>query len=179
MVEGLLAGVAVTALNEGVKFLYNQAAEALKRWRERGDAVLAEPPESVFEPGVGAVALPAERVGGHERQLRELMNALQPYVAAGEQIQPTDVTALHLVHTLRRVMEQLTGQTLTFHGEQRDTRLSVRGAATADHVDGTLRGVGIRRAGSKLGGASVDGIGGAKTVGKDGNVTGVEIGDLG
>lgn len=52
-----LAAVGTVALTEGVKFLYGQAAELLKRWRERRDAAKTTPSKTV-EPAV--VELPAD-----------------------------------------------------------------------------------------------------------------------
>ena len=45
-----LAAVGAVALTEGIKFLYGQAGEALKRWRARQQAASAEAPVAVELP---------------------------------------------------------------------------------------------------------------------------------
>ena len=52
-----LAVVGTVALKEGVKFLYGQAGELLKLWRERHDAVKTTPLQA-SEPAV--IELPAD-----------------------------------------------------------------------------------------------------------------------
>ena len=95
MVEPLtLAGVGVVALTEGIKFLYAQAGEALKRWREHKaaasadsagvDQVSAEPvsvqlPAEAFEGQLQEPRLQLVVVAQLEQELRDLRAAVADY----------------------------------------------------------------------------------------------------
>ena len=66
-----LTGVGVIALTEGIKFLYGQAGEALKRWRERkaaGKNADVEPVE---------VELPSDAFAGQLEQPQLHLDAVE------------------------------------------------------------------------------------------------------
>src|SRR4029453_12668768 len=63
-----LAAVGALALAEGIKFLYGQAGEVLKRWRERKATAATGPTPVASEPV--AVELPAAAFDGRLRDPR-------------------------------------------------------------------------------------------------------------
>jgi len=64
-----LTGVATAALLEGVKFLYQQAAEVLSAWRARRRDRQAPPPTVVKPPGAVRVERPRPLLDPASRQL--------------------------------------------------------------------------------------------------------------
>src|SRR5262245_38772260 len=94
MVEPLtLAVVSSAVVTEGIKFLYGQAAEAIKRWRERRDAAptvaASAPPPPVFGNTLQPLEIHLERVATLEPQLLSLRRALAD-VADGLQTLSSD-----------------------------------------------------------------------------------------
>jgi hypothetical protein len=174
---GALGAVAAT---EGIKFLYGQAAEVLKRWRARkngepeADAPIAvegadllqgtlEPPRPKFDI--------VERV---EQDLKELVGLLGNYANGVEDPDPNDPDLVETVEALRKALELIYGQRITFKGEQRDASGPVVfGKATVDEALGDITGVRARvvRSGRVVGEADVK-------VAR-GNVDGVNIDTVG
>src|SRR5262249_42870647 len=117
------------ALTEGIKFLYAQAGEALKHWRERKAARSASVEHDSAAPT--SVNLPAEAFVGQlkdphldldvvarlEGELRDLRSALADYAQGVDEVDPHDKQLLETVDGLRRAMEAVYGQTITFNGE--------------------------------------------------------------
>jgi hypothetical protein len=118
-----LGGVVLT---EGIKFLYQQAGEVLKRWREqreRGTA-LAEhatlhPPDGLFEGTVAPVEPRDDQAQHLEQELRETRRLLADYAEGIEVPKPGDRLVAEQVDALRRLLEAVYGQRITFRGEQR------------------------------------------------------------
>ncbi|AHI00258.1 hypothetical protein GCM10010174_83650 [Kutzneria viridogrisea] len=177
MVELTVAAVAVTVVNEGIKFLYNQVTEAVRRWRERAQEAppQIEPPEEVFEPGLAGARIDPAALPRHEQRVDELIAQLAPYALAGREITAADPGALELADALRVLVEELTGRRITFRGERREGEVRLHGIAAADHVDGALRGVRV----AKVRGGTVLGEARAGRVGATGSVAGVEANEVG
>ena len=122
----VLGGVALT---EGIKFLYAQTTELLKRRRDQGqpgqDATTVTSTELVVDQsGVleGALAhsdVDFGVVATHERDLRNLRGGLADYVDGLANVDPTDRHLLEQVAALRSLLELAYGQHLTFQGEDR------------------------------------------------------------
>jgi hypothetical protein len=168
------------AAAEGIKFLYGQAAELLKAWRERRSqaAADAEPPAEVPVPivptdvldGAPAHDLADFTVVDREHQaLIQLLGALSPYAQGQADIDLDDHELADQAGRLRALLETAYAQRFTFHGEQREptgSRVTVTQALGT--VDGTVTGV-EADAGE---GADVSVEQKADSVGEDGSVTG-------
>ena len=117
---------------EGIKFLYGQASELLKAWRERRDArrdqVTAETNDldvPILESAVldaRPVARPADGVVVEREHgaLVELCGALSPYALGQVDVDLTDVELGNRAGRLRALLEAVYGQRFTFRGEDRE-----------------------------------------------------------
>lgn len=125
-----LTVVGTIALTEGIKFLYSQAGEVLKRWRERRDTDPASPqPEEatpvnvklpeVFDGQLVDPKIHFDAVGQVETQLRQVRNDLADYAQDIEVVDPKNEALLAQVDALRQLMEAVYQQRITFKGEQR------------------------------------------------------------
>lgn len=112
-----LASLGAAALTEGIKFLYAQAGELLKRRRDRTSADTSDAtPEIVAEPAL----LPAadlELLGRFESELRALRTDLSEYDSGVDLVDPSDEALLLRVDALRRVLESIYGTRLVLRGE--------------------------------------------------------------
>jgi hypothetical protein len=167
-----LSVLGATVLTEGIKFVYNQATELLKRRREKA----AEAPDVSALEGTLAPLNPDSAVLDRvEPDLRELRKVLQDYVDDIEPISAQDDRLLEATDAARRLLEAVYGQRITFRGEQRPISgpvvegtvdveavsgyvagvrarvvggsAHVRGAVRADEVSGTAVGVDLDRIG--------------------------------
>ncbi len=144
-----IAGVGAIAVKEGIKFLYGQAGEILKRWRERKDkselgdrepTTLVLPP--VFDGQLQNPYIHFKVVADLEPTLRALYGDLSVYATGVVPVEKADAELLRKVDTLRRSMESILQQHLTFKGEERPasgTLLS--GYVSADSIAGEVIGV--------------------------------------
>lgn len=169
-----LATIGAAALTEGIKFLYEQAGELLRRRRERArmEPVQSTPP-TVAEPAV----LPAAdlaRLEALETQLRALRTDLHGYASEVDPIDPSDQWLVHRVDALRRVLEVIYRSPLVFEGEP--VGAEVRGRVDVDEVAGYVAAV-------RADGTATDQVGGiegtarVRRVESGGQVIGVELGD--
>ena len=184
-----LAAVGAVVLNEGVKFLYNQAGEVLKRWRERKKGG-AEGPRTRLRSRV--VSSPRRSWRGRCSRWSTTTTAwsrsnppcgscgaaLAPYAQGLDEVDPADAQLVSKADALRRQLEAVLGQRITFRGEQREpsgtpvvvgTALVGRLAGEAAGVlAGAIEGGGVRgelsadeiEAGGEGYGVKVDRIGG-------------------
>jgi hypothetical protein len=186
------ASVANFALTEGVKFLYAQAGDLLKWWRDRKSAkrddekaessaevaLRVEAPRAIeggsFEARPDTAAL--ERL---ENELRALRGDLLEYVEGVDAGDRTDPAFLGRVDGLRRALEVIYQHPLTFAGEVRaKSGPSVDVDIDADSVAGYITGVrakhiaggsvtskmrfGRAESGANITGVDVDVIGGRR-----------------
>jgi hypothetical protein len=179
-----LAAVGTAVLMEGIKFLYAQAGEAIKWWRERHDRpdAVAEtlplvpdaPLEGTLEPPRVDPAV-MERL---EEEIRGLRSALAPYAdpIAAEPVDPANQDLVAVVEGLRDALEAVLGQRITFRGESRGPSgpLAV-GEVDVDTVAGYAAGVRAR----SIEGGVVRGTVRAKTVEKGGKAVGVDADRIG
>jgi hypothetical protein len=122
------AAIGAVVLTEGIKFLYGQATELLKRWRERRDSATATPaPEPILRPPAdlieGSVEPARPDYGRLERlqpELQELRRSLADYAEDLRDVDPNDPLLWEQVDALRRMLEAVYGQRITFKGEQRE-----------------------------------------------------------
>jgi hypothetical protein len=117
---GVLGGV---ALSEGIKFLYGQATELLKRRRERKDAKKAAEPVQTPELE-GELRQPlevdAEALERLAPDLLELRRELNDYADDLKPVDPEDPQLLATADAVRQILEAVYHQRITFRGEQRD-----------------------------------------------------------
>jgi hypothetical protein len=132
----VLGGVAAT---EGIKFLYGQAAELLKAWRERRARVAAGVPENtgLTVPIVDNTVLdgaPTEASVDPTVMEREadamarLYGVLTPYAQGMVDPRADDEELPRQAAQLRALLEAAYGQRLTFRGEHREptgTRVTI------------------------------------------------------
>ena len=146
MADLSLGTIGVTALTEGIKFLYGQAGELLKRRRERADRASAgtETPSCVAEPDM----LPGEDLALVDRfaaNLRALRAELHEYASGLDPVDPADERLVRTAEDLRKLISAIYGVPVVFVGESCDAVL-VRGSVDADEVAGRVIGVGADRA---------------------------------
>jgi hypothetical protein len=180
--ELTLAALGATALTEGIKFLYGQATEILKRRRERKagreveDTVPVEAPEVVAgelrpaKPDWAAV----ERLEG---DIEEQLARLALYKDDIREADPGDEDLLRTTEALRRSLEVILAQRITFKGEEREpSGPIVVGSAEVDDVAGYVAGV---RAGEGIAAGEVRGDVKAGRVEQGGQAVGVDAGKIG
>lgn len=184
-----LTAVGAAALVEGIRFLYGQAGEALKRWRERKAAakaagpdagttlpVSAELPPAAFEGRLQDPRLDLRVVARLERDLLDLWQAVAGYAHGIQEVDPGDRRLLEVVDALRRTMEAVYGQRLTFKGEARPASgPAAAGEARVDEVLGYVAGLRARR----VVGGTVTGRVDAGTVGPGGQAVGTDLDSVG
>lgn len=175
----VLGGVALT---EGVKFLYGQATELLKRRRERRDgeagAVEVEPAEVPELDGELRLPLRADAavLDRVEPDLKELRRKLQDYADGVEAIGSEDRDLLESADAVRRLLEAVYGQRITFRGERRAASGPVvEGGIDVDVVAGYAAAVRAR----VITGGTVRAAVRANEVGEGGEVVGVDVDRIG
>jgi hypothetical protein len=179
------------ALTEGVKFLYGQASELLKRWRDRREAAFKEAasaapatepvtvvlPETVFAGQLSAPQIHFAELERLAEPMRQLWRGLGDYVHGIETVNPSDEGLLKIVDALRQTLEGIYQQRLTFQGEQRPASGPVvEGRVDVDRVLGRASGV---VADVISGGAQVHGEAAAGTVEPGGDLAGVRANRIG
>jgi len=147
----VLGGLAAT---EGIKFLYSQAGEVLKAWRERRKAKAAEPQagddplevpveaNEILDRGTTAAVVDVSVLEARQQELVRLVGALSPYALGQVEIDLADEELAERAGELRALLEAAYGQRFTFRGENREatgTRVSVR--QVLGEVGGTVVGV--------------------------------------
>jgi hypothetical protein len=114
-----LTGVENAALAEGVKFLYQQAAEVLSAWRARRRDRQAPPPNMVELPGAIRAGnlrpLPDPTSSEMADTLLELKDMVEP--VKGGEIDLETTAARRAVASLRELLEVIVGSSITFAGE--------------------------------------------------------------
>jgi hypothetical protein len=120
---------------EGIKFLYGQAAELLKAWRERRsdapDDSLAVPVihSEVLDAPVTSSEVNAELLRQERDAIGRLAGALAPYAQGLLDIDPDDADLADNAGRMRAMLEGVYGQRFTFRGEDRDptgTRVTIK-----------------------------------------------------
>ena len=138
-----LAGVESAALVEGVKFLYQQAAEVLNAWRARRRDRQAPPPNVVELPGAVRVERPRPRPDPASPEmadtLQELKDLVEP-IKNGE-VDPEAVAARQAVARLRELLEVIVASPITFTGEPSRTVDVSDINVVVQRVTGQVRGV--------------------------------------
>jgi len=179
-----LTAVGAVALTEGIKFLYGQAGDALKRLRARkaeGKSATAEPvevqlPSDAFAGQLERPQLQLEVVERLEQELRDLRAAVGDYAQGIDEVDTSNDELLQTVDALRGAVEAVYGQRITFKGEPRPASgpLAI-GEANVDEVLGTVVGLRARRI---IGGSAVGRVT-VKRVESGGQAIGLDVGTIG
>jgi hypothetical protein len=127
-----LALLGSVMLTEGIKFLYGQAGEVLKRWRERkvsSGKEAAQPAEvtllsptpaaDVLEGTMAPPVIHFDRVEPLADSMLGLWNSVGMYAQGLKDVDPSDADLVAKTDTLRRQLEAVFGQRITFKGEPR------------------------------------------------------------
>ena len=120
------AALGALATTEGVKFLYGQATEVLKRWRERSAGRETEAAASIAIPAdaplQGALEPPQvdfDAVARLHDEIKALRAALADYADGLVDPTSTDYEFAAAANGLREALEVVYGQRITFRGEAR------------------------------------------------------------
>jgi len=141
--EVMLIGVATVALEEGVKFLYEQAGKVLDAWRARRRDPAAPPPVIVPPPAQVTVDPPQPSTAAPDP---DTVLALEDLRADAEAIVNGQLSADYpaaraTIAALREILEAALGTSITFDGEvSRPVRVSDVNVVVND-VRGRLAGV--------------------------------------
>ena len=149
-----LSALGAVALTEGIKFLYEQAGEVLKRWREHKEAAKSTADQStqtesveiklppIFEGQLSAPQIHFDAVERVAEQLYELRKDLSDYADGIETVDATNEDLLRRIDALRQLLEAIYQQRLTFQGEHRAASGPVvEGAIDVESVAGEAAGV--------------------------------------
>lgn len=181
-----LGALGALAATEGIRFLYSQAAEVMKRWRDKEAGKDAEAATPVPVPEVEAKAVLAEapRSPTVDFEALERLHAEIPplagflgnYANGFSEPDPADRELMEAADRLRRALEVVYGQRITFKGEQLDSAgVVVVGRAEAGKVAGDLAGARVQLVRS----GRIDGTAKVVKVTEKGRVTGVDAGPVG
>ena len=116
-----ISALGTMVLQEGVKFLYEQALVALKRKFEPRADVSQAPPHlpPIFDDVPGPLSFHADKIEALEEPLRKLSQLVSKWAVGAEPINPANPELTMAVAALRLAMEHVFQQHLTFKGEQR------------------------------------------------------------
>ena len=170
-------------LTQGIKFLYAQAGEVLKRWRERretggasAEAATLRPPEGLLEGTVEPVQPRDDQADLLEKELRETRRLLADYADGTDVPKPEDHLPAEQADALRRLLEAVYGQRITFRGEHRPSSGPlVTGEIDVKQVVGDAAAVRAKVISS----GEVHGTAKAERVEAGGKLTGVEADQIG
>jgi hypothetical protein len=175
-----VAAIGAVAITEGIKFVYGQASELIKRHRERK--------EKGAEPGTPIPVEGAEVLDGELKPLTpdyEVLERLEQRVTdlavelakyKDGLVAPEPATA-KTVQELRDALEAIYGQRLTFKGEDRpeSTGTVISGELRARIVKGLAIATDV---GSVRGDATVTGTADVDTVDEGGTAIGTRVRDV-
>jgi len=189
MVDPLTAtGVGALVLTEGIKFVYTQAGELIKWWRERkasregasekadaGGPVLA-PPKDLLAGAPEAVAPDDSRLDELGPRLNDVRRSLTDYVEGIVPVEPGDVEPWNHFDEVRRIVEVVYGQRITLKGEEREAS----GPLVVGEVDvKDLLGRAAGISADEIAGGEVRGTGRADVVREGAHLAGVEAKTIG
>lgn len=183
---GLIGGVALT---EGVKFLYAQVGDLLKRWRdsrrekqaENGIETLAI--DTILPPVLGGQEISTEvslnYIDANSSELAQLRSRLSNYADDTLEVDPHDPELLTHIDDLRILLEDAFTRRLTFVGELNRPPSGIpiiRGEAKVrDATDVDIAGIEADVIDSNV---AIEGTADVQTA-RGGKITGTRIGRIG
>lgn len=179
-----LGSVGALVLSEGIKFLYGQATDLLKRWRDHSqsaDKPISEPVQVALPPGAFVGQLAEPRIYYQELEqvhipMNEARKFLLDYTDGTAEVDPSDTALIAKVDLLRQLLESVYQQRITFaHEDRAPSGPLAEGRISADRVLGAAIGTDVDqfRRGTARGEANV------KEVGPGGTAAGTRIKNLG
>ena len=139
-----LAAIGGVALTEGIKFLYGQAGELLRRRRERAsdNQPATAPPAGLLDRDPGSLVPDLTVLNQLAGELQGLRDELEPYILEHSRLDTQQ--PLQQIASLRDALEAIYGRRLTFMGEPREpSGTVVTGTARLRIVEGLAAGVRI------------------------------------
>lgn len=189
MPDPITLTLGTVALTEGVKFLYGQAGELIKHWREHRDTASKEGaetlatasaqvtlPTDVFEGNLTSPQIHHDALTKLAEPMIDIKAALSSYAEGDKDVDPANQELLAKVNALRDILEAVYQQRLTFKGEARPAS----GPIVGGHIDvdtvkqGVVGGVVAK---TVSGSASLHGTANAKLV-EGGTVGGTVIDEI-
>lgn len=180
----VLSTYGLTFFTETVKFVYGQATEELKALRERKNAkeggsspelkVAATTPSlpDIFEGGIAPFVPDFEALEPVADTLNELREGIRDHLEGIANFDPEDREFLAKVEAVRRLLEVVYSQRITFKGEQRDVSGPlVRGAIDVGEVVGYAAAVRARL----VTGGTVNGHATVERVSEGGRLVAIEV----
>jgi hypothetical protein len=180
-----LAVISGTVLTEGVKFLYAQAGDLIRYWRDRRDAKggeivpepSASPPEGLLQGRLEPLTVDHEALDRVQEQIRDLRRDLLDYAEGTTPITPDDQGLLLRTDSLRGLLEAVYQQRLTFRGEQREAAgPAIHGRIDVDQVAGYAAAVRVQLL--RLASGTVQGEARVGKVAEGGEAVGLDIGTV-
>jgi hypothetical protein len=173
-----------TALTQGVSFLYGQAADLLRRWRDRkssDDALIVTPADgvdqSVLAGRLRQCPVDPDAVARTFDDLLWLTEQLGSYANGIREIDSTDKALTSTTEAIRGLLELAYRQRITFCGEEREvTGSAVDVSITAQRVSGELT---LARIGSIRGAVHIDIKGDIGSVDYGAQVVGIDADTIG
>jgi len=189
MVEPItLASVGSVALTKGIKFLYAQSGEVLKRWRERRETVESGTSSlddtaridaklpNVFEGQLSEPEIHFDVVKRLGQELQETRRSLSDYADDIEKVDNNDQELLAKTDALRRLLEAILQERITLKGEQRPpSGPVVEGHIDVEEVAGYAAAV---RAG-RIAGGHVEAVSKQERIESGGQVSGIDLDEIG
>ncbi|MEO6550841.1 MAG: hypothetical protein ABIN94_22755 [Ferruginibacter sp.] len=185
-----LAVLGGTVLTEGIKFLYGQASDIIKRWKDRKVDKTTDRKEgiaavtsvemtlpSVFGGQLNKPSIDFDMVEALAPSIETLREALTEHANSAETLNVKDTKLLSNIDSLRNILEQIFHQHISFIGESRPATGSVivSGAVTATHTSGLATGVEA----DSIQSGTVEGKVEAGVITKSGKAIGVKVGNIG
>lgn len=183
-----LATVGLTVITEGIKFLYGQATELLRIYRQKKESKGKEAKSSIDSPSIakfpdvfeGDLSIPLQFnedvLIELEPQLRSLRKDISDYAEEIEKIDQSNLILMEKINALRLILESIYSQEITFKGEQRESsNLVVKGTIKVEDV----RGYAIAVSAKKISEGTVIGRVQAKSIEPGGQVYGVKTDKIG
>jgi hypothetical protein len=146
-----LAALGGLALTKGIEFLYAQAGEAIKRHYENkkfAQQATAIPSEvkvpDIVEGELKHLTIHTAELEKVVTQLEPLAAELSAYGNGYKSLESTDIDTLQKMDSLRRLLEAVYKQPLTFRGERRsDSAINVDGHVNVTDLYGTAVGTDV------------------------------------
>jgi hypothetical protein len=188
-----IASVSAIVLTEGIKFLYGQASDVIKRWNDRRNKSHQEQTESKL-PEKEAVALPAMPLEIFQGQLTppdihyaqvekvyeplsKLRRELLDYQDGSKPVDLRDQDLIKKVDALRRLLEIVYQQRITFKDEKRPASgPTVISNVEIKEILGEVVGI---DAGKISSGATLESNVKSDYLGPGGKATGIRINNIG
>lgn len=188
-----IAAVGGLVLSEGIKFLYNQASDIIKRWRDRRNKQIDASAEiklpekeftsapvaevtDIFEGKLAPLEIHYDQVEKVHEPLNKLRKELLDYQEGTLPVDKADQNLIKNIDALRQTLELVYQQRITFKGEDREpSGPKVITIVDVKQVLGEVLGIDV----DEIASGSVETNVKADLVGPGGKLTGARIKKIG